>query len=464
MSSLPADLALSLAPRYEVQRELGRGGMATVFLARDTRHDRSVAVKVLLPELAASVGAERFLAEIRLTAQLQHPNILPLFDSGDADGLLFYVMPYVAGETLRAKLDRERQLPVTESIRIATGIAAALEHAHRAGVVHRDLKPENILLHDGDPLVADFGIALAIRRAAGERLTLTGMSPEQAAGERILDARSDLFALGCVLYEMLAGETPFAAPTAQATIARILAERPRELTSLRAAVPAHVSAAISRSLEKLPADRWNSAQEFSQALGEVSGAHFAASPPSSWSGVREIPWLVAGVSLLTALAAVAWSTRPTAATLPAAVLRIPIVGEDSVRVLAQQVAGIPFAVSNDERRIVYVGPSPTGLRLYVRFLDELHPRAVAGTSTEGSILNPVFSPDGESIALQLDRRYVRIPVGGGKRRLLVPVQAILESTRASASRGRGALISDNRFVELAQSERESKCGAGSVDG
>ena len=203
-----ARLNAALQGRYRIERELGAGGMATVYLAHDIKHDRKVALKVLKPELAAVVGSERFLAEIRTTANLQRPHILPLFDSGEADGFLFFVMPYVEGESLRDRLDRERELPVEEAVRIATAVAGALDYAHRHGVIHRDIKPANILLHDGQPLVADFGIALAVSAAGGGRLTETGLSlgtpyymcPEQASGDRELDGRSDVYSLGCVLY------------------------------------------------------------------------------------------------------------------------------------------------------------------------------------------------------------------------------------------------------------------------
>jgi serine/threonine protein kinase len=233
VDSTPDRLSAALAGRYRVERELGAGGMATVYLAHDIRHERRVAIKVLHPELAAALGVDRFLAEIKVTANLQHPNILPLLDSGLIDGgVPYYVMPYVEGESLRARLDRERQLPVTEAVNIGTGVAAALGYAHKQGVIHRDIKPENILLQDGHPLVADFGIALAVTMAGGQRLTQTGlslgtphyMSPEQAMGERQIDARTDVYALGVVMYEMLAGEPPFTGPNAPAVVAKVLTE------------------------------------------------------------------------------------------------------------------------------------------------------------------------------------------------------------------------------------------------
>src|SRR5688500_12978178 len=267
-------LTSAIADRYRITRELGAGGMATVHLAHDMRHERDVAIKVLLPELAAALGAERFLAEIRTTAKLQHPHILPLLDSGAADGFLYYVMPLVTGESLRHRLERERQLPIDDAVRIAREVAAALDYAHRQGVVHRDIKPENILLHDGSALVADFGIALAVQTAAGARMTQTGlslgtpqyMSPEQAMGERAIDARSDIYALGAVTYEMLTGEPPFTGPTVQAIVSRLVTEEPRRISVQRRAVPEQVEATILRALEKLPADRFATAAEFAAAL------------------------------------------------------------------------------------------------------------------------------------------------------------------------------------------------------
>ena len=246
MSTPPSRISGALSARYRLEREIGAGGMATVYLAQDLRHDRRVALKVLRPELAAVIGAERFLAEIKLTANLQHPHILPLFDSGEADGFLFYVMPFVEGESLRDRLNREKQLPVDEAVRIATEVASALDYAHRHGVVHRDIKPENILLHDGRALVADFGIALAASKAGGARMTETGMSlgtphymsPEQAMGEREITARSDVYALGAVLYEMLTGEPPFTGSTAQAIVARVVTESPAPARAAAAHHPA----------------------------------------------------------------------------------------------------------------------------------------------------------------------------------------------------------------------------------
>ncbi|HJS47868.1 MAG TPA: serine/threonine-protein kinase, partial [Gemmatimonadales bacterium] len=286
--SLPERLTAALADRYRLERELGQGGMATVYLGYDLRHDRRVAVKVLRPELAAVIGAERFLAEIKTTANLQHPHILPLFDSGAADSFLYYVMPYVEGESLRDRLGREHQLPVSDAVRLATEIAGALDYAHRRGVIHRDIKPENVMLHDGQALVADFGIALAMANTAGTRMTETGMSlgtphymsPEQAMGQREITGRSDVYALGAITYEMLVGEPPFTGPTAQAIIARVMTEEPRGLIGQRKSIPPDVEAAVFRALEKLPADRFASAAEFARALETPGYAATATTHPA----------------------------------------------------------------------------------------------------------------------------------------------------------------------------------------
>lgn len=273
MDPLPK-LRSSLADRYEIDRLIGTGGMATVYLARDVRHHRQVAIKLLNPELGAVLGPERFLTEIRVTANLQHPNLLPLFDSGEIDGQLFYVMPYVEGESLRSRLDRERQLSIKEAVHIGSAIASALDYAHRHGVVHRDLKPENILLQEGQPLVADFGIALAVSNAGGARVTQTGlslgtphyMSPEQATGERQIDARSDIYSLGALVYEMLVGDPPHTGSTVQAIIARVLTDTPRDVRIARPSIPDHVAGAVHKALEKIPADRFESAREMCEAL------------------------------------------------------------------------------------------------------------------------------------------------------------------------------------------------------
>jgi serine/threonine protein kinase/tetratricopeptide (TPR) repeat protein len=269
----------ALADRYSMERELGGGGMATVYLAEDLKHRRKVAVKVLRPELAASLGSERFLREIEVTAQLNHPHILPLLDSGVANGFLFYVMPYVEGETLRGRIVREGQLPLDDALEITREVAAALAYAHSQGVIHRDIKPENILLSVGEAVVADFGIARAVTEAGGEHLTETGisigtpayMSPEQASADPKLDGRSDIYSLACVLYEMLAGEPPYTGPTAQAIVAKKFSEAVPRLSVVRERVPTGVQAAVDRALAKAPADRFGTVAEFVAALTHAEG-------------------------------------------------------------------------------------------------------------------------------------------------------------------------------------------------
>ncbi len=308
-------LQAALADRYRLERELGAGGMATVYLAHDARHDRQVALKVLRQELAAVIGADRFLAEIRTTANLLHPHILPLFDSGAADGFLYYIMPYVDGESLRERLRREKQLPVDDAVRIAREVASALDYAHRHGVIHRDIKPENIMLHDGSALVADFGIALAVSTAGDTRMTETGMSlgtphymsPEQASGIKDLDARTDIYSLGCVLYEMLAGQPPFTGPSPMAILARKSVEPVPALWIVRETVPQAVESVIMRALAKVPADRFATVHEFAEALHAASEGGPADSRPvvlTSRRRTRIIAGLAAAV--LVASAAASW--------------------------------------------------------------------------------------------------------------------------------------------------------------
>jgi serine/threonine-protein kinase len=267
-------LKTALADRYTIEGELGAGGMATVYLAEDVKHKRKVAVKVLRPELAAALGPERFLREIEIAAGLTHPHILTLIDSGEADGFLYYVMPYIEGETLRDRMDREGQLPLDDALQITREVAAALSYAHSHDVIHRDIKPENVLLSAGEAVVADFGIARAITAAAGEHLTETGisigtpayMSPEQASGAHKLDGRSDVYSLGCVLYEMLAGEPPYTAPTQQALFAKKLGEPLPRVSVVREVVPDTVEASVAKALARVPADRFATAAQFGEAL------------------------------------------------------------------------------------------------------------------------------------------------------------------------------------------------------
>ncbi len=307
--------------RYEIQRELGRGGMATVYLARDRKHDRQVAVKVLDPEVAGAIGPQRFLQEIRIAARLTHPNILPLHDSGDADGLLYYVMPYVAGESLRDRLDRERHLALDEAARIVRTVAAALSYAHGQGVIHRDIKPENILLAGGQAIVADFGIARAIDAAGTDRLTGTGlaigtpayMSPEQVGAERMLDGRTDIYSLGCVAYEMLGGEPPFTGPSAQAVMARHAVDPPPPLRTLRPAVPRDVEVAVERALAKVPKDRFPTADAFAATFTRASTAQAIAAERGRARPTRL--WWAAGIAAgaLLVAAGIWWFASPAGA-------------------------------------------------------------------------------------------------------------------------------------------------------
>ncbi len=314
MSDAVTRLNAALEGRYTIERELGEGGMATVYLADDLKHKRKVALKVLKPELAAVVGAERFLAEITTTANLTHPHILPLFDSGEADGFLFYVMPYLEGETLADRIEREQQLPVDEAVALASKVAGALQHAHEQGVIHRDIKPANILLQGGEPVVADFGIALALGVAGGTRLTETGlsvgtpfyMSPEQATGDQAVGASTDTYALGSVLYEMLVGEPPYPGATAQAVLGKIIAGEAVSATKQRPSIPANVDAAVRKALEKLPADRFASAQDFVRALGDEHFRYGELATAGLRADIRPWKQLTMATTTLAALFAVAF--------------------------------------------------------------------------------------------------------------------------------------------------------------
>jgi serine/threonine protein kinase/tetratricopeptide (TPR) repeat protein len=298
-----SELADALRDRYLIERELGRGGMATVYLARDLKHDRLVALKVIHPELAATLGPERFLREVQLTARLQHPHILPVHDSGEAAGRLWYTMPFVEGESLRDRLNRERQLSLDEALQIGRDVLAALAYAHSRGVIHRDIKPENILLEAGEAVVADFGIARAISAAGSEHLTQTGMavgtpaymSPEQAAAGTALDGRSDLYSVGCVLYEILAGEPPYTGPTPQAVMAKRFLEPVPHLRTMRDTVPEAVERAVTKALAKVPADRYATATEFAEALQTLSPPLAGQRPPPVRRARREVPLLAFGL-------------------------------------------------------------------------------------------------------------------------------------------------------------------------
>ncbi|HTJ37867.1 MAG TPA: protein kinase [Dactylosporangium sp.] len=422
-------LEAALADRYRIERELGRGGMATVYLAYDLRHDRKVALKVLKPELAAVLGAERFVVEIKTTAALQHPHILPLFDSGTADGFLFYVMPFIDGETLRAKLDRETQFGIDEAVRIATSVGDALGYAHKQGVIHRDIKPENILLHDGRPMVADFGIALALSAAAGGRMTETGMSlgtphymsPEQATADKELTGRSDIYSLGSVLYEMLAGQPPHLGGSAQQIIMKIVTEDAQPLTKLRRAVPAHVAAAVARSLEKLPADRFATAGEFTSALANPAFRHgdaAATGPRTAAHGPRWRDPLTAGLAAAAIIAAGAAAWAFSRAT-PAAPVGWYALALDSSSTLAYRGTGEPprLALTPDGRTLVYVGNVNGAYaetnRLFVRPLGSLETRVLSGTQ---GATRPAVSPDGSTVAFLAGpdgQTLFAAPLGGG---------------------------------------------------
>jgi TolB-like protein/tRNA A-37 threonylcarbamoyl transferase component Bud32 len=334
MSAEESRLAEALAGRYRIERELGRGGMATVYLAEDLKHQRKVAVKVLRPELAAALGAERFLREIQTTASLRHPHILPLYDSGAAEGFLYYVMPFIEGGSLRDRLRQQKQLPLDEALALSREVADALGYAHSRGIVHRDIKPENILLEQGHAVVTDFGIARALSEAGGERLTETGlaigtplyMSPEQAAGDRDLDGRSDLYSLGCVLYEMLAGQPPFTGPTAESITRQHLLTQAAPVTNLRPTVPEAVAGTLARTLAKNPADRFNPAAQFIQALAAPAGAG-AVSPPARHR-LSRLPLLAAGVLAIAAVAVLAVRWLPRGQARPA-IERIAVLPMDN---------------------------------------------------------------------------------------------------------------------------------------
>ncbi len=410
-------LTAALADRYRIERELGAGGMATVYLAHDVKHDRQVALKVLKPELAAVLGAERFVVEIKTTAALQHPHILPLFDSGTADGFLFYVMPFVDGETLRDQLNRETQLGVDEALRLTSDIADALHYAHSRGVIHRDIKPENILLANGRPIVADFGIALAVSAAAGGRMTETGlslgtphyMSPEQATAEKEISARSDVYSLASVLYEMLAGEPPHTGGSAQAIIMKIIAEPAQPVTKYRKSVPPNVAAALAKALEKVPADRFATAKEFSVALFATTfsygtiGATGTVGPGAAgtdWRSKLAVPAMVVAVGSLGLLA---WTTsRPSA---PAPVSRFEVAWDGAA---AGEFGNL--ALSRDGSLFVTVARVGTKGGLFIRRRDELAATLVEGTT---DAFNPTVSPDGRRLAFMTGPAIKIVDVAGG---------------------------------------------------
>jgi len=422
-------LSTALAGRYRIERELGQGGMATVYLAEDLRHDRKVAVKVLKPELAAVLGAERFVIEIKTTASLQHPHILPLFDSGTVDGFLFYVMPYIQGETIRDKLNRETQFGVEEAVRVTREVADALDYAHRHGVIHRDIKPENLLLHDGRAMVMDFGIALAVSAAAGGRMTETGlslgtphyMSPEQATAEKDLTPRADVYSLAAVLYEMLTGHPPHVGPTTQQIIMKIITEPVQPVTALRKSVPPNVAAALARALEKLPADRFDSARAFGDALAAqgftyatVAAAGAGATQGAVASrGGRRATWLALALAAVAAIVAAAGWLRPSPPE--PSLRRFDLVLGAIIPAPASE-----LVISPDGSMLAFAGVVGGEIAIYLRHLDgDPDFRKVPGTE---SGYQPAFSPDNQWIVFrkQSDKSLVKISVSGGGAVTLVP--------------------------------------------
>ncbi len=401
--------------------------MATVYLAHDLKHDRDVAIKVLHPDLGAALGGERFLSEIKTTAKLQHPHILPLLDSGDAGGLLYYVMPVVTGETLRAYLERVHQLPIPEAVRIAREIASALDYAHRQNVIHRDIKPENILLHDGSALVADFGIALAVQTAGGQRMTQTGlslgtpqyMSPEQAMGEKSIDARADVYALGAVTYEMLTGDAPFTGTTVQAIVAKVMSAEPERPTLVRKTIPPHVEGAVLTALAKLPADRFATAAEFAAALintgYEVTGGTNHAAPASS---ANRRAFLGVGAVAVLAIAVAAWGwLRPAP---PAPVIRYQLQVSEGMTGIAEVPVPLP---APDGSFIVFTGAwrgGTAGTQLWIKRRDSRSATPIPGTNDAKAF---TLSPDGEWIAFSNGSDLVKVPVAGGAPITLVPANA-----------------------------------------
>jgi Tol biopolymer transport system component/tRNA A-37 threonylcarbamoyl transferase component Bud32 len=451
-------LAAALAERYRFERELGQGGMATVYLAQDLRHHRQVAIKLMRPELSAVIGAERFLSEIRTTANLQHPHILPLFDSGEVDGALYYAMPFVEGESLRDRLTREKQLPVQDAIRIATEVASALDYAHRHGVIHRDIKPENILLHDGSALVADFGIALAASKAGGTRITETGMSvgtphymsPEQAMGEREITARSDIYALGAVTYEMLIGEPPFSGPTAQAVVAKVLTEEPRPLIPRRRSIPPEVEETVLTALEKLPADRFGSGHEFAASLtaeraGRRAGARARLAPAAASPWRR---WIVpaGGVALLAgAYLLGAHQARPAA---------LPMAFGSTAKVTWDPAMEVLPAISPDGKTVAYASGTALHMRVFVRPV--AGGRAIALTDDTTQVQShPRWSPDGSRVLFLERGGVVSAPAGGGAETAEVPpgrTGPVISAAWAPDGRRIAYVVGDSVFVREVRGE------------
>ena len=420
MTSPHERLSAALADRYRIERELGQGGMATVYLAEDLKHKRKVALKVLKPELAAVLGADRFVQEITTTASLQHPHILPLFDSGTADGFLYYVMPFIEGETLRDTLNRETQLGVDEAVRIAREVADALDYAHGKGVIHRDIKPENILIQNGRPMVADFGIALAVSAAAGGRMTETGlslgtphyMSPEQATADKEISGRSDVYSLASVLYEMLAGQPPHLGGSAQQIIMKIIAEPAPPVTTLRRSVPPNVAATLAKALEKLPADRFDSAKAFGEALGNASfttadTAAYLRGTAGGHGVPRSVFGATAGIAIIAAIGLVWALQRPPAVATNEPVVRVAVDLPPGERLYASAASNI--AISPEGDRIVFLVHGTTAGRLMIRRTSELGARELVSAV----VTQPAFSPDGRWVVFGEGTQISKVPADGG---------------------------------------------------
>ena len=426
MNPLIQSLEEGLAGRYRIEGAIGAGGMATVYLADDLRHHRKVAIKVLRPELVAIVGGDRFLKEIEVTANLHHPHILGLIDSGSANGHLYYVMPLMQGESLRGRLDRERQLPIEDTIEIAATVAAALDYAHRQGVIHRDIKPENILLHDKHAMVADFGIALALSQAAGSRITETGlslgtpqyMSPEQASGEGRIDGRTDIYSLGATAYEMLAGRAPFTGPTAQAILSALITTDPAPISQTRPNVPEHLAAAIHTALERIPADRFQSAEEFADALRhstERTRRRMARSPASVSAGKRVGAMAAIGVAALAAGLALGRWLGPSAAveTVETRHWNIVLPQRAPLALTGPGPLGVwqlAIALSPAGDRLAYTSSQGGSTMLAVRALSRDSAFVLPGTD---GAYHPFFSPDGRRIGSFPGNELRKVPISGG---------------------------------------------------
>ena len=451
-----AELNRALVGRYRIEAELGRGGMASVFLADDLRNDRKVAIKVFGKELSAAVGVDRFIKEIRTTANLRHPNILPLFDSGATDGFLYYAMPHVEGESLRERLNREGQLPVETATSIISEVGQALDHAHRSGVLHRDIKPSNIMLLDGRPVLMDFGIALVLESGGGDRLTRTGfsmgtpqyMSPEQVAGGEHIGPRTDIYSLGCVLYELLVGRPPFSGATSAAVLSRVLTGEYEAISTHRPKAPVHVEAAVARALERVPADRFATATEFVAALNDPSFRHGSFGVQASRNPWRAIAVGALGVALLLGTA-LAWAL--TRSETPSEVIRMAAPFAGGPVPVQFSPDDVSYRISPDGERLVYVVRGEDGRStLWTRRVSELTSSPIPNTEGVGWF---TVSPNGGEVAFTRDRDgLVVTPIEGGPVRVLgrggLPVWGGEGSIFAMASGGISRLDPNSGDAEV----------------